>query len=81
MSMWGATRILQCIPVMCLHGPHFLVAWNMHISCNLPPATHGISTFGVAVHVTAMQGIRLGKYLTTLYHKNTTNNSSFSLNG
>lgn len=27
-------------PVTCLHGPRFLVAWDIHASCNLSCATH-----------------------------------------
>ena len=32
-------------PIMCLHGPQFLIAWNIHTSCNLLCA-HGIATHG-----------------------------------
>ena len=74
MLIHGATGKLQCIPVTCLRGPHFLMAWNIRIKCNLLCAMHGIAMHGVAMHgvamcVTAMQGTRLGKYLTTPYHK------------
>ena len=31
----GTTRKLHCIPVTCFRGPRFLVACNMHVSCNL----------------------------------------------
>ena len=34
-STHGATRKLQCISITCLCGPHYLVVWNIHISCNL----------------------------------------------
>ena len=63
-------RKLQYIPIMCLRGPHFLVTWNIHISCNLPYATSGITLHEVATHVTATQGACLGKYLTMRYCKN-----------
>ena len=69
-SMCGATRNSHCIPAMCLHGPRFLIAWNILISCNLPCAMHGIVRHGVATHVTATQGTCLGKYLTMPYCKN-----------
>ena len=68
--MCDAMRNLQCIPVICLHGPRFLVAWNIRVSCNLPCATCVIVRHGVAMRVTAMQVTRLGKYLTMPYHKN-----------
>ena len=58
------------IPVMCLRGPHFLVAWDIHILCNLPCATCGIIRHGVGTHVTAMHGTCLGKYLTMPYRIN-----------
>jgi len=29
----GSTRKLQCHPVTCLCGPHFLVACNVHVTC------------------------------------------------
>ena len=32
------------IPVTCLRGPRFLMAWNIHVLCNLPCAMHGIAT-------------------------------------
>ena len=64
MSTCGAMRNLQCIPVTCLRGPHFLVGWNIRISCNLLCATYGIVRHGVAMHVTATEGTRLGKYFT-----------------
>ena len=53
-------RKLQYIPITCLRGPHFLVMWNIHVSCNLPCATHGIAMLGVAMCVTTMQGTCLG---------------------
>ena len=28
----GTTRILHCIPVTCLRGPHLLIACNVHVS-------------------------------------------------
>ena len=33
-------------PVTWLRGPHFLVAWNIHVSCNSSCATRGIVTCG-----------------------------------
>ena len=33
-------------PVTSLCGPCFLVAWNIHVSCNSSCATHGIITHG-----------------------------------
>ena len=70
--MRGATRNLQCIPVTCLCGPRFLVAWNINILCNLPCGTHGIVKHGVVTRVTAMQGTCLDKYLTMPYCKKAT---------
>ena len=64
------TRNLQCIPIMCLHGLCFLMVWNIHVSCNLLCATCGIVRHRVAMHVTAMQGTCIGKYLTMPYCKN-----------
>ena len=49
-SMCGATRKPDCIPVTCLYGTCFLVAWNIHVSHNLPCATHGIATCRIANH-------------------------------
>ena len=40
-------------PFTWLHGPHFLVVWNMHISCNLSCATCGIVTSGIITCGTA----------------------------
>ena len=54
-STWGVTRNLQCIPVTCLHGPCFLVVWNIHILCNLSCAMRGIVRNGVTMCVTATQ--------------------------
>ena len=55
MSMHGAMR-KQYINVTCLHGPCFVVAWNIYILCNLLCATmFGIAFHGVATDVTAMQ--------------------------
>jgi len=34
----GTTRKLQCHPVMCLHGPRFLITCNVHVMCR---NTHG----------------------------------------
>ena len=33
--MHGTTIKLHCIPITCLRGPRFLLACNMHVSCNL----------------------------------------------
>ena len=41
------------------------MAWDIHVSCNLLYAIRGITTHGVAMHVTATQGTHLDKYLTT----------------
>ena len=62
-STCGATRNLQYIPVICLHGLRFLMVWNIHVSCNLLCATCGIVRHRVAMHVTAMQETCIGKYL------------------
>ena len=40
------------IPVTCLREPRFLVAWNIHVSCNLLCATRGIVTREIATHAT-----------------------------
>ena len=42
-------------PIICLHGPYFLVPWNIHVLCNLQCATRGIAMHGVAMHVAATQ--------------------------
>ena len=47
-----------------LHGPSFLMAWNIHVSCNLSCATYEIPRHGVAMRVTATEGTHLGKYFT-----------------
>ena len=70
MSTHGAMRNLQCIPVMCLLGPHFLVAWNIHVLCNLPYTMCGIVRHAVAMRETATQGHGQVNILTTPYHKN-----------
>ena len=44
--MWQHDKYLNN-PITWLHGPHFLVAWNIHVSCNLSCATHGIVTCGI----------------------------------
>ena len=44
------------IPVTCLHEPRFLVAWNIHISCNLSYATHQIAMHGIVMHGIASRG-------------------------
>ena len=59
----------------------FLWRGALHVSCNLPCATHGIGKHGVATRVTAMQATCLGKYLAMPYHKNTMKEFSLSLNG
>ena len=43
----GTTKILQCIPVTCLHGPHLLVSCNVHVSWKY---THG-STCLMVIHI------------------------------
>ena len=68
-SMHGATRNLQFIPITCLRGPCFVVAWNIHGSCNLPCATCGIVRHGLAACLTVMQATCYGKYLTMPYCK------------
>ena len=74
-STCGAMRNLHCIPVMCLCGPYFLMAWNIHVSCNLLCAMCGIVKHGIATLVTATQAARLGKYLTMPNGKNATKQS------
>ena len=39
-------------PVTWLHGPRFLMAWDIHVSCNSSCATHGIVTRGIVTHGT-----------------------------
>ena len=56
-STRGAMRKLQCILVMCLRGPRFLVAWNIYVSCNLPCATCRIAMGGITTHGIAVCGI------------------------
>ena len=56
-STRGVMRNLQCIPVTCLRGPCFLMAWNIHMLCNLPCAMHGIVTRRIVTHGKATQGI------------------------
>ena len=34
-STHGATRKTKMHPHACLHGPHFLIAWNIQVLCNL----------------------------------------------
>ena len=55
----GAMRNLQCIPVMCWHRPCFLRVWNIHVSCNLPCATHGMAMRRIAIHGKATHGIAM----------------------
>ena len=43
----GATTILQCSPVICLHGPHVLVLCNVHVS-------HLVEAHSWKVHKTRM---------------------------
>ena len=43
-------------PIMWLHGPCFLVAWNIHISCNLSCAMCGIVMRGIITHGIVMRG-------------------------
>ena len=60
--MWQHDKTLKN-PVMCLHGPRFLMAWNIHVSCNLSCATwnsHVWSIRIVATHAIAMNGTRVG---------------------
>ena len=44
------------VPVRWLRGPRFLVAWNIHILCNLSFATCGIVTHGIIMHGIVMRG-------------------------
>ena len=46
----------------CMHGLCFLVAWKIHVSCNLLCAMCGIAMHGLATCVTAMQGTCLDRY-------------------
>ena len=39
-------------PVTCLREPHFLVAWNIHILCNLSCAIHEIVMHGIIMRGT-----------------------------
>ena len=45
-------RNLQCIPDARLCGPCFLMAWNIHVSCNSLRAMCGIVRHEVAMQVT-----------------------------
>ena len=36
-------------PIACLREPRFLVAWNIHVSCNSSCATRGIVTHGTCI--------------------------------
>ena len=47
-----------------MHPSCFLMAWNIHVTCNLLCAMHGIVTLGVTMHVTEKH---IGKYLTMPY--------------
>ena len=67
----GTTRKLQCIPVTYLRESHILMAWDIHVLCNILCTMCGITTHGVATRVTATQGTCLGNYLTMSGHKNT----------
>ena len=62
--MCGAMRKLQCILVTCLHGPLFVVVWNIHILCNLLCATCEVAT-----RVIAMQGTCVGKSFMKLFQQ------------
>ena len=57
-STFSAIKTI-CIPITCWRGPSFLVAWNIHVSCNLL-----CSMCGIAMHVIAMQGTHMEKFLT-----------------
>ena len=57
-------REITNTPVTCLHGPRFLVAWNIYISCNLPCATRAIAMHRIAVHRIAVHGIAMRKVAT-----------------
>ena len=75
--MCGATRKLQCIPIMCLRGPCVVMMYNIHVSCNLLCAMCVLPMHGAATCVTAMQETHLGethlgKHLIMPYCKNTT---------
>ena len=48
------------IPVMCLREPRFLVAWNIHVSCNSLCATRGMVTREIATRAKAMYETRVG---------------------
>ena len=43
-------------PVTWLHGPHFLMAWNIHVSCNSSCATCGIVMHGIFMCGIIMRG-------------------------
>ena len=47
-------------PITWLRRPCFLMAWNIHVLCNLSCATRGIITPGTATHVIAMNGTCVG---------------------
>ena len=40
-----------------LRGPRLLVAWNIHVSCNLSCATRGIVTRGIITRAIVTRGI------------------------
>ena len=44
-------------PVAWLRGPRFLVAWNIHVSCNSSCATRGILTRGIITRAIVTRGI------------------------
>ena len=65
-------------PVTCLCEPRFLVAWNIHVSCNLSCAMRGIvsTRIGiVAMRAKAMHETRVGTnmQLTFVIHEQLTN--------
>ena len=47
-------------PITWLRGPRFLVAWNIHVSCNSSCAICGIITRGTGHDTIAMNGTCVG---------------------
>ena len=48
-NMWQHDTTLNN-PVTFLCGPYFLMAWNIHVLCNLSSAMRGIAMHAIVMH-------------------------------
>ena len=64
----GTTTNLHPLPVTCLRGPRFLVAWNIHASCrNTRGITRYVEEHGTYKFTRVLFNLRISRVIPQLY--------------